>query len=378
MEPFQYQTDGQVIFGSGAIRNVATVIRERGAGRILLVTDPGVRAAGLVDPVLQQVAEAGAVVTLFAGVEENPTTRHVRAGVAHALEWTKGEAGEIELILAVGGGSAMDCAKGINFLLTNGGTMEDYCGLNKATRPMLPSVGIPTTAGTGSEAQSFALIAQEGSHRKMACGDRKARFATVILDPELLASVPAQVAGASGVDAVAHALETYVSSRRNPISRMYSREAWRLLEQNLESYLATPQLASPREAMMLGAYLGGAAIEASMLGAAHASANPLTARFGISHGAAVALMLASTIRFNARDCADLYQGLHTHGDAQALAARVEQLRAAANLPSSLQQAGVGREALAGLSRDATEEWTGRFNPRPLDETDFLQLYDAGF
>ena len=125
----------------------------------------------------------------------------------------------------------MDCAKGINFLVSNGGRMEDYWGDGKATRPMLPSIGVPTTAGTGSEAQSFALIEQEGTLRKMACGDEKVRFGAVILDPELTATQPRRVAALTAMDAVSHVVESFVTTRRNPVSRTFSREAWRLLSE---------------------------------------------------------------------------------------------------------------------------------------------------
>src|SRR5207249_10078818 len=186
----------------------------------------------------------------------------------------------------VGGGSAMDCAKGINFLLTNGGRMADYQGFGKAKKPMLPSIGIPTTAGTGSEAQSFALIADEQTHMKMACGDRKAAFHIAILDPEVTVSQPAKVTAITGVDALSHAVESYVTTRRNPLSQLFAREAWRLLQANFEKVLRRPDNLEARSAMQLGAYLAGSAIETSMLGAAHALANPLTAHYGMTHGIA--------------------------------------------------------------------------------------------
>ena len=150
MKQFQYQAGGRVIFGAGATAQVGTVIREQGARHILLVTDPGVRAAGLVEPVLSAMTAVGAAVGVFDGVEANPDTGHVQAGIAFAKAQSRKRPQALDLILAVGGGSAMDCAKGINFLLTNGGTMEDYWGLDKATAPMLPSVGIdrgPVTCG---------------------------------------------------------------------------------------------------------------------------------------------------------------------------------------------------------------------------------------
>ena len=284
----------RVTFGEGAIDLLGGIIDELRGRRALIVTDPGVRAAGHVEPALASVEQASLAAFVFDGVEENPTCRHVENGTLIAKEH------DIDFIVGLGGGSAMDCAKGINFLYTNGGRMEDYWGINKATRPMLASVGIPTTAGTGSEAQRFALICQDETHRKMACGDDKAAFKATILDPALTATVPRSVAVATGMDAVAHAVESYVTSKRSPVSQMYARESWRLLSRGFEDSLADPDGGDSRGRMLIGAHLAGAAIECSMLGAAHACANPLTATFGITHGIAVGTMLPHGRAFQQR------------------------------------------------------------------------------
>ena len=186
---------------------------------MLLVTDAGLEHAGHPQRAQQSLREAGLEVFLFDGVEENPSDRHVQAGLEQARRH------QIDLLVGLGGGSAMDCAKGINFLLTNGGRMADYKGFGKAARPMLPSLGVPTTAGTGSEAQSYALIADEHAHLKMACGDRKAAFRVALLDPELTVTQPAKVTAITGIDALAHAVESYVCTRRNPIAQLFGRAA---------------------------------------------------------------------------------------------------------------------------------------------------------
>src|SRR5262249_23806005 len=159
--------------------------RELNGERVLLVTDPGLEQAGHPQRAIESLRNESLQVTIFDGVEENPTTRHVD----HALHVAKDN--KIDFIVAVGGGRSMDCAKGVNFLLTNGGRMADYIGFGKATKPMLPSIAVPTTAGTGSEAQSYALIADEKTHMKMACGDRKVAFRVAILDPEVTVTQPA-------------------------------------------------------------------------------------------------------------------------------------------------------------------------------------------
>ena len=335
---------------------------------MLLVSDPGIVRAGHVERAVASLSAAGVAVVVFDGVAENPTTQHVDAGVEAARRE------RVDYLIGLGGGSSMDCAKGINFILTNGGSMKDYWGMGKATKPMLPMIAIPTTAGTGSEAQSFALICDPVTHQKMACGDPKAACRVAILDPDLTATQPRAVAAATGIDAVAHAVETAGTTRRNEVSLEFTRQAWRRLEASFERALADPASAAARSDMLLGAHLAGAAIEHSMLGAAHACANPLTARFGITHGVAVGLLLPHVVRFNANDGDNPYAAIAA--DAESLARRIEAMLDAAGLPRSLTALSIRRNALADLAREAAAQWTARFNPRPLSAADMLTLYSA--
>src|SRR5262249_47150175 len=270
---------------------------------------------------------------------------------------------------------------------TNGGRMADYVGFGKATKPMLPSIAVPTTTGTGSEAQSYALIAHAETHMKMACGDRKVAFRVAILGPAGTGTPAANVQANTGMDAMAHALETYVTTRRNPLSQAFAREAWRLLEPNFELVLREPQNLQARSAMQLGAHLAGLAIENSMLGACHACANPLTAHYGLTHGIAVGLLLPHVIRFNSDVVGALYGDLAhdvglINGDANAaaevLARRMEALLKLAGLPATLSEYGVSEGILHLLAEEASQQWTGKFNPRPVSEADLLALYEAAW
>ena len=367
MQSFDFQPSIRVVFGGNTLDQLGTLTRELGGRRVLIVTDPGIVRAGILERAIHSLKRECLDAFVFDGVEENPTTRHVEDGVRFAKDQ-----GGIDLIIGLGGGSAMDCAKGVNFILTNGGRMEDYWGMDKAARPMLPSIGIPTTAGTGSEAQSFALIAQERTHQKMACGDKKARFRTVILDPVLTTSAPKQVTAATGIDAISHAVESYVSTRRNPISQMFAKEAWRLLEGSFEIVVSDPENIEARSQMLLGANLAGAAIENSMLGAAHACVNPLTARYGITHGVAVGLMLPHVICFNSQVVGALYRDLHP----SSLHERIIELKTVAGLPRQLREFQIDRNDLPQLAKEAASQWTGKFNPRPVGEIELLGLYEA--
>lgn len=400
---FDFQPTTRVVFGRGALDQLGTLLAElsdassaptpadtRTAPRVLLVTDRGIVAAGHADRAAAALRAAGFEPALFDEVHENPTTRHVDAGVQRA------RAAEVSFIVGLGGGSSMDCAKGINFLLTNGGRMPDYCGVGKATRPMLPFIAIPTTAGTGSEAQSFALIADDVTHLKMACGDRKAAARIAILDPDLTLTQPRGVTAATGLDTVAHALESYVCTRANAVSRMFSREAWRLARRSLPRVLAAPDDVEARAAMLLAAHAGGAAIENSMLGAAHACANPLTAAYGLTHGLAVAVMLPHVVCFNAAVADARYHELllsgspapgsdsacvrpapvneSARGAGERLALEVADLLRHAGVAPRLRDHAIPRDGLRALASSAAEQWTAGFNPRVLTVGDFERLY----
>jgi alcohol dehydrogenase len=356
-----------VLFGRGALERVGERASELGGTRVLLVSDPGIAAAGHVDRAAASLRDAGAQVRVFDEAEQNPTTVCVDKCVAAAREH------RANLLVGLGGGSSMDCAKGCNFILTNGGRMEDYWGVGKATQPMLPLIAVPTTAGTGSEAQSFALITDPQTHRKMACGDKKALPRMAILDADLTATQPPKVAAATAIDAVAHAVESAGCVKRNETSQPLSREAWRLLESAFERAMRSPEDVDARQSMLLGAHLAGAAIERSMLGAAHAAANPLTATFGIVHGAAVGMMLPHVIRHNAGGAnGNPYSDLERDGER--LATRVEEMLDAASLPRRLTNYAVDSADIPQLAELAMSEWTAQFNPRPMDPAGFAEIY----
>jgi alcohol dehydrogenase len=284
----------------------------------------------------------------------------------------------------------MDCAKGINFLVSRGGRMEDYKGRGRGGPPLLASIAVPTTAGTGSETQSFALITDATTGMKMACGDPAAAFRVAILDVNLTLTQPARVAAMTGVDAVAHAVESFVSTAATPASRMLAREAWRLLAANLPRVLAGGAQAreagqlEARAAVQLGAAWAGLAIENSMLGAAHALANPLTAAHGTVHGQAVGLALPHVVRFNAPAVEHAYGellraggGTARDGEAAAtLAHWLEDLLAAAGLGRSLGAIGIPAPDIPALAAAAATQWTGGFNPRPVTAADLAELYEA--
>jgi alcohol dehydrogenase len=380
MVPFEFRPATRVFFGTGAVERLGKVAGEIGLHRVLLVADEGVVQAGHAGTARLLLEDAGIGVALFDKFGGNPDSAMVEAGRVFA------EPLGVDGIVAVGGGSSLDCAKGINFLLTNGGVMADYRGYGKARTPLLPMIGVPTTAGTGSEAQSYAVIEDAETHMKMACGDPTAAFRVALLDPSLTLSAPRSVTAIAGFDAVAHAVETAVTTKRTPLSDGFSHQAWRLLSGAYERVLAQPNDFEVRSAMQVGAFLAGMAIEQSMLGAAHACANPLTARYDVAHGVALAILLPHVVRWNAEFASDHYALLVAGSDGEAptgspanvLASRLEALATIGGLTTRLSAVGVEESSLPGLASLAAHQWTGSFNPRPFDAEGALEIYRAAY
>lgn len=381
LQAFDYEPRTRVVFGPGSVGRLGELAVELGGKHVLLVTDKGLAEAGHEKHAVEILSDSGLQVAVFDEVNPNPTTLDVDRALAAARR------AATDLIIGLGGGSSMDCAKGLNFLLTNGGRMEDYKGIGKATKPMLPMIAVPTTAGTGSEAQSFALIADARTHMKMACGDKKAACKIAILDPDLTASMPPSVAAATGIDAISHAVETSVTTVRNPISQLFSGRAWKLLISGFPQIVESSADITARSYMLLGAHLAGAAIENSMLGAAHALANPLSAHFGVTHGIAVGIMLPHVVRYNGEVAAGIYGRLAADAKlcaaddpdaANQLAEFLQSLLVLAGIPTTLNECDVDPILFDYLAAEAATQWTGTFNPRPVDSRAFLELYRCAY
>ncbi len=377
MTSFEFEFPTRLIFGAGTINRIGEVTRALGCSRPLLVADPGIRDAGHVDTVLKLLTDAGLHVEVFDQFGVNPDSNMVDRGVSFARPLNR------DSVIGLGGGSSLDCAKGINLILMNGGQIADYRGYGHAQEPLLPMVAIPTTAGTGSEAQSYAVISDSTTHLKMACGDPKLAFSTAILDPELTLSQPTKVTASAGFDAIAHAVETAVTTRRSTLSMLFSKEAFRLLSATYERVLAEPNNLGARGAMHLGAFYAGIAIEQSMLGAAHACANPLTAQYQLTHGVALAILLPHVVRWNTQKNNSLYAELMDSNippeqTGTRLAERLVELSKAGGFPSDLKTVGVPMNDLADLAKSAGAQWTGTFNPRPFSESEALEVYQCAY
>ena len=365
---FEHAPGTEVRFGAGLLDGLGSLAQPLGK-RAMIVTDAGILDAGYAGRAVRSLAAAGLEVTVFSEVHENPTTADVRRAVSVAEE------AKIDLLIGLGGGSSMDCAKGCNFILTNGGEMKDYWGKEKASKPMLPLIAIPTTAGTGSECQSFALIADEHTHAKMACGDKKAAAKIALLDPELTVSQPSKVTAVTAIDAVSHAVESYVSKSATEISREYSLAGFQLLRDAIERVSNNPGDHLGRARMQLGAAMAGTAIENSMLGAAHSMANPLTAHFDVIHGQAVGVALPVVIERNARE-GELSQSYQDLCSDSGLSDWIREQTAAYGLATRLRDLDVDEAKIPQMAEEAAQQWTAQFNPVSFDAAAFEALYRA--
>ena len=376
MQPFDSHHQTRLIFGEGKLSELGELAKSLRATSALIVSDRGIMEAGHHTMAEKSLRDAGIAFSCFHDFSENPTSAMVDAGVRQAA------ISKPDLLIGLGGGSSMDCCKGINFVYSCGGSIHDYHGTGKATANMLPMIAVPTTAGTGSEAQSYALISDAETHTKMACGDARAAARIALLDPLLTLTQPRSVTVLTGIDAISHAVETRVSTRSNAMSVTYSQRAFGMLVRGFDRILAQPSDIEGRSMMQLGAYFAGLAIENSMLGAAHATANPLTARYGVTHGQAVGVMLPSVIRFNAQQChAEYYQILREVDSevpesdaAERLANLMKDLLRKSQLATSLSELSVTADQYDQLSADALKQWTGNFNPVSLTEEGVVDLY----
>ena len=380
---FDFDPRTRVIYGPGTMNRLGELVKEFGGSKVLLVSDQGLKDAGHEQRAVNFLKDANLAVSVFDDVTPNPTSIDINSGV----EFAKAEG--IDFIVGLGGGSSMDCAKGINFLLTNGGKMSYYKGVGKATKPMLPLIAVPTTSGTGSEAQSFAVIADPETHMKMACGDKKAAAKVAILDPELTLTMPFSVRAATGIDAISHAVESYVTKKRGPVSQLFSSKAWGLLSNSFLKALHDPDDLEANGAMLLGAHFAGAAIENSMLGATHALANPISAHFNVTHGIAIGILLPHVLRYNGEDAeiAKLYGTLAEQLNlceradpdaADVLAGFLTMVVSKSKQPTTLSACGVNDSLLEQMAKEAAQQWTAQNNPREVDPESLLELYRCAF
>lgn len=387
MQPFSFATTAQILCETGAAQRLASLCRERGAQRVLIVTDPGITRFGLLDGVLPGFAAVGVAVEVFDQVVADPPEVIVLNAVERAREMGA------ELVIGFGGGSSMDVAKLVALFAHPGcaQALKDIYGVGNARGPRLPLIQVPTTAGTGSEVTQIAIITT-GETTKMGVVSPVLLPDLAVLDAELTLGLPPAVTAATGIDAMVHAIEAYTSKiRKNPLSDLLAREALRLLAANLHEAVYNGHNREARQAMLLGALLAGQAFANAPCAAVHALAYPLGGHFHIPHGLSNALVLPEVLRFNAPAAAPLYAELAPlllgerckgEGTGQRCAEFITELAALnerCGLPSRLRDAGVPEAMLPTLARDAMlQQRLLVNNPREVSEADALAIYQAAY
>lgn len=292
MRAFSYHIPTQIEFGNGAIARLPEFVKALGGSRVLVVGDPGVQRAGLIDRVQAILTGASIFNAVFADVESDPATRSVDEGTVH------GKANGCDLVVGIGGGSALDTAKAIGLMLGNDGNIKDYVGIGKVPRAGTPVIAVPTTAGTGSELTIWSVLSDKVAKAKISVGSVLNCPAIALLDPELTLSLPPQITAATGMDALTHALESYVNTATQPISEAMSDQAMTLIARSLRKAVADGSDVEARGDMLLASTIAALAFNSTRLGLVHAFAMPLGAKFGIPHGLVNAIMLPEVMRFN--------------------------------------------------------------------------------
>jgi alcohol dehydrogenase len=371
LDPIELHLPPIVQFGRGAAGSVGTTARGYG-GRALLVTDRGLAASAIVADVQRSLGAAGVECLVFAGVEPNPTISHVEEGLQ------LGAGRDVSVVVSVGGGSAHDCAKTIALVATNGGEVRDFEGIDRSAHRGLPMIALNTTAGSGADVSRFAVITDPARGLKMIIADRHLMPRVAINDPLLTVGLPPAVTMATGLDALTHAIEAVVSTRASEVTDLCALRAVELVGRYLERAVRDGNDLEAREGMLLAALLAGLAIDSASVGAVHALAHQLGARFDLPHGVCNGVLLPLVVAFNLAAAADGYsrvaERLGAGGGARSLPRALRALGDRVGLPRGLGELGVSRERIAELVPGAMADFCMATNPRPLGEADVARLY----
>ncbi|GFE62454.1 iron-containing alcohol dehydrogenase [Geobacter sp. AOG2] len=371
----------EIIFGSGAIERVGQYAALYGARKALVVSDPGVIAAGWTGLVFAALNEAGIDHVSFSGVSPNPRTDEVMCGAeAH-------RSGACDLIVAVGGGSPLDCAKGIGIVVSNRGNVLDYEGIDRIPVPMPPLICIPTTAGTSADVSQFAIISDRARHTKIAIISKAVVPDVAIIDPRTLTTMDSYLTACTGMDALVHAIEAYVSNAHSPLTDNHALQAIRLIRKHLLPSIAAPHDLDHRSQMMLGSLEAGLAFSNASLGAVHAMAHSLGGLLDLPHGECNAMLLEHVISYNFAQAGDRYRdvGCALGLDAEkmdqaecraAVFGEVRRLRTAAGISGGLGDRGVRSGDLGDLAANALRDACMVTNPRhPRHQRDIEVIYE---
>ncbi|MDC7689189.1 L-threonine dehydrogenase [Vogesella indigofera] len=367
------------LIGDGCLNDAMQAIRGYGFRHALIVTDAGLARAGVAAKVAALLQEQDIEATIFSGAQPNPTVANVEAGLA--LLRDKG----CDCVISLGGGSPHDCAKGIALVATNGGHIADYEGVDKSAKPQLPLIAINTTAGTASEMTRFCIITDQARHIKMAIVDRNVTPILSVNDASLMLAKPAALTAATGMDALTHAIEAYVSTAATPITDACALQAVRLIAANLRTAVRNGQDLHAREQMAYAQFLAGMAFNNASLGYVHAMAHQLGGFYDLPHGVCNALLLPHVEAFNASVAAgrladvaaamgEDVAALDAAAAAECCLAAIRRLAADIDIPASLSQLGVQEADIPLLAANALKDACGLTNPRPASQAEIEAIF----
>lgn len=371
------------IMGNGCLDEAMTAIRNYGFRKALIVTDAGLAKAGVATLIAEKLALQDIDSVIFDGAKPNPSIANVEAGLKVLKEH------QCDFIVSLGGGSPHDCAKGIALCATNGGHIRDYEGVDRSAKPQLPLVSINTTAGTASEMTRFCIITDEERHVKMAIVDRNVTPLLSVNDPELMVAMPKGLTAATGMDALTHAIEAYVSTAANPITDACAIKAMELISQNLRQAVSDGKNLTARENMAYAQFLAGMAFNNASLGFVHAMAHQLGGFYDLPHGVCNAVLLPHVQTFNASVCAARLtdvahalgadvRGLSPEEGAQAAIAAIRTLAKDVEIPAGLRDLGAKLDDIPILATNALKDACGFTNPRKADQGQIEEIFRNAF
>lgn len=383
MDSFSFTIPQNIKFGAGTLDLLPDLAKELGKSKGYIISGPHLNKIGMVAKCRKALKNAGMESECFTETEGNPSTDTV-------VKATEGfKKSKADFIVAFGGGSPLDVAKAVAVLATYGGNIVDYEGAGKVMGPVVPMIAIPTTAGTGSEVTAFSVITDHSRNYKLTVVSNYLLPAYVILDPDLIATVPANTAAACGIDAMVHALEAYISKAASPFSDIFAREALRLIGGSIRDYVADRSNPAACESMMVGSLFAGIAFSHARLGNVHAMSHPVSAYFDVPHGVANAILLPTVVDFN-KDAANPEKYRYIYGciskdmgadinfTPDMLATEIRMLNYELGILPTLSDIGVTSDKFEQMADDAMKSGNIQCNPQFTMKNDILKLYEQAF
>ncbi|GAX89823.1 iron-containing alcohol dehydrogenase [Effusibacillus lacus] len=375
---FQYELPTQIVFGVNAIQELPQKVRKLAGSRVFVVSDPGVEQAGILKKVTDLLAESHITFETFTEVDREPDVKTIGIATGKAKEFAA------DLVIGVGGGSAQDAAKAVAVMINNEGKITQYAGLDKLPNPGVPIICIPTTAGTGSEVTIWTVISEKENNMKFGIGGKYLAPTLALCDPALTLSLPGPMTAATGIDALTHALESFVNKATQPVSEALSRESMRLIAKSLRKAVAQGDKLEARYDMLLASTIAAMAFNPTRLGLAHALCMPLGGKFKVPHGVANAILLPQVMEFNLvgnlekfKEIAEIFgentEGLPLRDAAELSVKAIRQLNRDIGIPAGLREYGVTEENLDYIAREGMTSGNVLVNPRKPTLEDLKEI-----